>query len=139
MNYRGFDARGKFGPRGRHGFGRHQHGFFNQKIKHVPANIEEIDDRYVIYLYAPELDKENLKVFTKDDVLNVEYTPKEEETATHKFTRKEYGNWPFKRAFSLNDKVLADQISALYKDGILRVDLPKNPETNSPAKDIAVD
>jgi HSP20 family protein len=35
--------------------------------------------------------------------------------------------------------VLVDQISAGYADGILKVSLPKNPETNTPAKNIAVD
>ncbi|WP_255433079.1 Hsp20 family protein [Spirosoma sp. KUDC1026] len=34
--------------------------------------------------------------------------------------------------------MLTDGISASYADGILRVTLPKNPETNAPAQTINV-
>ena len=132
----GWAARGKFG--GRYGrFAPHAQGMFGGAFRKVPANIEETNDSFIIYLFAPALIKEYLKVTTKDDVLTVSYQPAEQE-GSNKFSRQEYSNGAFERAFALNGKVLSDSISASYADGILKVTLPKNPETNIPAKDIAV-
>lgn len=140
MNYGGCGPReDKFGgPFGRH-FRHHAQHIFDQDFRRVPANIEETESSFIISLFAPALVKEYLKVATKDDVLTVAYTPKEDAEPTGKFSRKEYSNGAFERSFGLNGKVLADQITAGYKDGILTVTLPKNPETNTPEQDISVD
>jgi HSP20 family protein len=120
-------------------FGRHKHDMFDQGFRKVPANIEETESNFVIEIFAPALFKENLKVVTKDDVLTISYQPKEEADAGKKYSRREYSNGTFERAFNLNGKVLVENISARYADGILKVTLPKNPETNTPEKDILVD
>ena len=134
---RGWAARGgRFGHH--HGrFARHAEQFFS-RFRNVAANIEETDEFFIIHLFAPALIKEHLKVITKDDVLTITYTPKEEADTDKKFSRREYSNGAFERAFALNGKVLSENISASYADGILKVTLPKNPETNKPAVDIAV-
>jgi len=130
-------SRGKFGH---HFGGRFKQGYemFNRGFRRVPVNIEETENSFIIHLFAPALVKENLKVVTKDDVLTISYKPAEGEAA-EKFSRREYSNGAFERAFALNGKVLNEQIAAAYADGILRVTLPKNPETNTPEKDILVD
>ena len=127
-------------------FGRHHHGkftrhaeeMFSHGFRRVPANIEETDESFIIHLFAPALVKEDLKVLTKDDVLTISYSPKESGDSAEQFSRREYSNGAFERAFALNGKVLSENISAKYADGILKVTLPKNPETNIPAKDISV-
>lgn len=129
----------KFGGRFGHGHGKHFEGRFGEAFRRVPVNIEESDDNFTIHLYAPALVKENLKVVTKDDVLTISYKPAEESSDAKNFSRREYANGAFERAFALNGKVLAENISAAYTDGVLKVILPKNPETNIPAKDILVD
>lgn len=135
MNY------GDCKPRGER-FGRHfkQHQqLFESRFRKVPVNIEETDQSFILHIYAPDLSKEHLKVITKDDVLRVSYTPEERPEDAKRFNRREYSNGAFERAFGLNGKVLIDHITANYADGILKVSLPKNPETNTPAKNIAVD
>lgn len=137
---------GKIHSRWGRRFGRHHHGkfashaenLFGHGFRRVPANIEETDDSFIIHLFAPALVKEDLKVLTKDDVLTISYSPKEQEDSAAQFSRREYSNGAFERAFALNGKVLSENISAKYADGILKVTLPKNPEKNIPAKDIAV-
>lgn len=129
----------KFGGRFGHGHGKHFESRFGEAFRRVPVNIEESDDNFTIHLYAPALVKENLKVVTKDDVLTISYKPAEESNDAKNFSRREYANGAFERAFALNGKVLAENISAAYTDGVLKVILPKNPETNIPAKDILVD
>ncbi|WP_293311309.1 Hsp20/alpha crystallin family protein [Pedobacter sp. UBA5917] len=130
---------GRFGRHFGGPFGHHKFGMFNQGFRKVPVNIEETESSFIIELFAPALLKENLKVVTKDDVLTVSYQPQEEADAAKKYSRREYSNGAFERGFALNGKVLSENISAGYADGILKITLPKNPETNIPEKDILVD
>lgn len=131
-------------------FGGHHHsGRFAQQaqemfsrrfgFRRVPVNIEETESSFIIHLFAPALVKEKLKVVTKDDVLTITYKPNESVENTETFSRREYRNEAFERTFALNGKVLNDEISAAYADGILKVTLVKNPETNTPEKNISVD
>jgi HSP20 family protein len=130
--------RGKFGgPWGRGKFGNfwaRQAGAFGQP----PVNIEESDSEYVISLFAAGLRKENVTLTVKDDMLRIGYTESTSSDASAKYTYQEYSQSGFERSFQLNSKVLTDGISASYADGILRVTLPKNPETNAPAQTINV-
>ncbi|RBQ02649.1 Hsp20/alpha crystallin family protein [Pedobacter miscanthi] len=139
MHGRFGEGEGKFGRHFGGPFGHHKFGMFNQGFRKVPVNIEETENNFIIELFAPALLKESLKVVTKDDVLTVSYQPKEEADAAKKYSRREYSNGAFERAFALNGKVLSENISAGYADGILKITLPKNPETNIPEKDILVD
>jgi len=135
---RGCGARGgRFGHHHHGKFARHAGQFF-ERFRNVAANIEETDEFFIIHLFAPALAKEHLKVITKDDVLTITYAPNEEAETERKFSRREYSNGAFERSFALNGKVLSENISASYADGILKINLPKNPETNKPAVDIAV-
>ncbi|MBD2754439.1 Hsp20/alpha crystallin family protein [Spirosoma validum] len=136
-------GRGKFGGpfnRGKFGgfWGRHM-GEFHQ----VPVNIEETDGEYVISLFAAALVKENVKLAVKDDVLTISYQGTDqsdiaESSATGTYTYQEHSNRSFERSFQLNNKVITESISASYADGVLKVVLPKNPETNKPAQTITV-
>jgi HSP20 family protein len=106
----------------------------------VPVNIEENETEYILSIFASGLVKENIRLDVKDDLLTVSYTGAEESGNGHKdrYTYQEHTAHAFDRAFKLNDKVLTDYISARYTDGILKVTLPKNPETNKPAQHINV-
>jgi len=105
-----------------------------------PVNIDETDDAYTISLFAAGLAKEQVRLTVKDDVLTVGYQPNNqpEQGEPTGSTYQEHRQGAFERQFRLNDKVLTEQISASYTDGILRVTLPKNPDTNKPAQTIAV-
>lgn len=127
-------GRGKFG-----GFWARQAGSFFQP----PVNIQETDTEYTISLFAAGLVKENVKLSVKDDVLTIAYegtdaSATNESGTTGNYTYQEYGNRSFERSFQLNDKVITENISASYADGILKVILPKNPATNKPAQTINV-
>lgn len=104
------------------------------------ANIEENENAFIISLYAAGLDKNNFKVSSTNDVLNISYTaPEGNEAMQGKFVHQEYQPQSFSRSFQLNGKVLTDNISATYTDGVLKVILVKNPETNKPAQEVKVD
>lgn len=142
------------GGRGRH-WGRHfgQHGhrggppwarFFGGAWQPVPVNIETTDISFVLTLFAAGLVKENIVLTVQNDVLTIAYqgadaTPEAAGAAPDpRYTRREFRNASFERAFQLNGKVLTEGIAAQYAEGILTVTLPKNPATNQPAQTIGV-
>ncbi|QJD80923.1 Hsp20/alpha crystallin family protein [Spirosoma rhododendri] len=134
-------GRGRFGGQwGRGKFGKFwggRMGMFGQP----PINIEETDAAFTISLYAAGLDKSKVTMAVKNDVLTIAYPGAEsdnQEPTDTGYTYQEFSPRGFERQFQLNGKVLIDQISATYTDGVLKATLPKNPETNKPAQTITV-
>ncbi|MBO2007799.1 Hsp20/alpha crystallin family protein [Hymenobacter negativus] len=140
------------GGRGRH-WGRHfgQRGhrggppwakFFGGAWQPVPVNIETTETSFVLSLFAAGLVKENISLTVQHDVLTIAYqgtdTASDDAAPDPRYTRREFRNASFERAFQLNGKVLTDGITAAYAEGILTVTLPKNPATNQPAQTIGV-
>ena len=135
-------GRGRFNGswgRGKSGnfWGRHAGGF-----SQPPVNIETKDDAFVISLFAAGLVKEQVSLTINDDVLVISYPGTEasgKPSGEGNYTYQEHNQSSFERSFRLNDKVLTEQITASYADGILKVTLPKNPETNKPGHSINVE
>lgn len=134
-------GRGRFGGSwGRGSFGKFWGGRM-AAFGQPPINIEDTDAAFTISLYAAGLNKANVTLAVKDDVLTIAYPSSEQANAEQNnsgYTYQEFSPRGFERQFQLNGKVLIDQISATYTDGILTVTLPKNPETNKPAQSITV-
>lgn len=140
-------GRGRFGgPRGRGKFGNFWGGSAFGRYagggNQPPVNIEETDTDYVISLFAAGLNKEQVTLTVKDDVLTISHPGTDQaantESARTAYTYQEYSQGSFERSFRLNDKVIAESITASYADGILKVVLPRNPATNKPAQSISV-
>jgi HSP20 family protein len=112
---------------------------FAAHFRNTPVNIVEREDHFELKLYAPGLVKEAIKVYAKDDVLYISYESPQQQANEPQYTRREYHTDSFQRSFLLNGKVETDKIVASYADGILRVTLPKNPQTNKPGTEVKVD
>lgn len=128
-------------------YGRHRHGHwkrhFHQHFNRPPANISEKEDHFEILLFVPGLDKEKLELRVKNDELFIIYKAPQsafdhDEIVTE-YVEEEFTQPSFRRSFRLNNKAVVEEISASYNDGVLKVILPKNPETNRPVHSIAVD
>ncbi|SDC12786.1 Hsp20/alpha crystallin family protein [Niabella drilacis] len=102
-----------------------------------PANIEETASAFVISLYAAGLQKEHFKISVKEEMLTIGYTVPEQ-GAPGPFIYQEYQPDSFERSFQLSNKVLTNDISASYTDGVLKITLQKNPETNKPGQEITI-
>lgn len=94
----------------------------------VPAtNIKEKEGEFLLEIAAPGLDKKDFHVDVDNNVLEVK-VEKESETETKEeedYTRKEYNYNAFYRSFTLPENVNKNEIGAQYKNGILKVQLPK--------------
>ena len=101
------------------------------------CNFHEDGNNYVIDAEMPGMKKGDIKVTLKDNILTLSGEKKEENEKKDKHMHvKERLYGSFSRSFVLPDGVKEGKIDASYKDGILKVVLPKSEKKN--AKEISV-
>lgn len=101
-------------------------GGFGDTLQTVPVNIHETKDAFHLEISAPGLNKEDFAVNVDKDLLTISYEKKDEKKSEdYKTLRREFSYRSFKRTFTLQDNVNADNIQAKYENGILKVYLPK--------------
>jgi HSP20 family protein len=92
------------------------------------VDITEDDKEYLIKADLPEMKKDEIKVNVANGVLSVSGERKtEKEEKNKKFHRIERSFGRFERSFSLPEDSDAAKIAAEFKDGVLKVHLPKSP------------
>lgn len=110
------------------------------RFKTPAANILEREKDYLVTLAVPGMSKKDFTIDLDEDVLTIsaEQNEKNEENAP-KFTLKEYNFKSFKRTFTLpKDMVEKENITASYKDGELRIEIPKKEVVISKPKLIEI-
>lgn len=96
------------------------------------VDIYEDADNIVVKAEIPGMDKEGITVDVKDRVLTLKGERSEDkEVKEDSYYRKERTYGRFERAFTLPADVKTDDIKAEYKDGVLKVIVPK-PEVQKP-------
>ncbi len=104
-----------------------------------PVNITEKNDYYHLEVSAPGFEKGDFAVKLEGSVLTVTGNKKEEpKNETDKVIRKEFTAKTFKRTFTIDEKINAENISAKYENGILHVGLPKKEEVKPLTKEINI-
>lgn len=104
----------------------------------APAvDVTETKDDVIVKAEVPGMTKDDIKVTLQDNILTIQGEKKEErEEKEASFHRVERSYGSFVRSFSLPTTVKSDKIHAAYKDGVLRITLPKVEEVKP--KEIAV-
>lgn len=91
------------------------------------VDIAEDDKEYLIKVELPEVNKDDVKVTVEGDTLTISGERKaEKEEKGRKFHRVERFYGRFERSFTIPDDADADNVKAEFKDGVLRVHLPKS-------------
>ena len=103
---------------------------FNRNSGSLPAvNIREDEKAFYLELAVPGMNKKDLRIEVKDDVLTISSEHKEEkQDESEGYRRKEFSFSSFCRSFYLPEDVNGEKIGATYKDGILNVEIPKLEE-----------
>lgn len=107
----------------------------------VPVNIREDDQNYTLEVVAPGLKKEDFKIDLDNKMLTVNFeheTENKQEDEKKGWLRREYAMQSFSRSFTLDDSVDIEKIDASYKDGMLRLTLPKKEQAKKLSKSISV-
>lgn len=92
-------------------------------------DVEETDEAYTIHVELPGVSPEDVEVSLEDDALTVrgERAFYEDKQADG-FRRIERHFGRFHRAVRLADRVAGDRVSAVHKDGVLTIEVPKAEE-----------
>ena len=103
-----------------------------------PVDIYETGDGVVLKVELPGVNKDDVSVEVKDNVLTLKgerlLNP---EIKDENYYRKERSFGKFNRSFSLQETIKPDLIKASFKNGVLTIEIPR-PEEEKP-KQITVD
>ncbi|TSA28983.1 MAG: Hsp20/alpha crystallin family protein [Bacteroidetes bacterium] len=109
--------------------------FFGKRACDPSANIIEKQEGFELEIAAPGLSKDDFKINLENSVLTISSEMEDEKREEGKnYTRKEFYYGSFSRSFTLPKSVDIEKIKADYKEGILRIDLPKRAEAKLEAK-----
>ena len=109
---------------------------YNRTSTSLPAvNIREDGKAFYLELAVPGMNKNDLKIEVKDEVLTISAEQKEEKNEDYEgYKRKEFSFSSFCRSFYLPEDVNGEKIGAVYRDGILTVEIPKLEEEKKKEK-----
>ena len=97
----------------------------------MKTDIHEKDNNYVIEMELPGYAKEEIKADLKDGYLTItahKNETKEEKDARGKCIHKERYTGTCNRSFYVGEDITQEDIKAAFKDGVLRLQLPKEVE-----------
>lgn len=96
------------------------------------VDVYDDDKKIVIKAEIPGVDKKDIHVDVKDGVLTLSgERTHENEVKEENFHRKERVFGKFQRSFTLPEGLDPDSIAADYKDGVLKIEIPKPEEKKS--------
>jgi HSP20 family protein len=111
-------------------FGRDWETHASTTVWNPSVDIFETDNEVVIKAEVPGMNPKDIDVRLENNVLMLKgerkFEKEQKEENYHRIER-EYGS--FSRTFSLPMAVDGDKVTAEYKDGVLKIVLPKKEET----------
>jgi HSP20 family protein len=103
------------------------------------VDITEDDKEWLVKADLPEVKKEDVKVTVENGVLTItgeRKLEKEEKNKKYHRIERSYGN--FLRSFTLPDAADGSKVNAEFKDGVLKVHLPKGEKAKPKAVEVKV-
>jgi HSP20 family protein len=101
-------------------------------------DVSETDDHVIVRAEVPGMDKKDINITMSDGLLTIQgekKQEKEEKKENYRFVERHYGS--FSRSLRIPNGVDADKIDASYKDGVLKVAVPKSEPEKSRKIEIA--
>ena len=107
---------------------------------YTPAvDIKEEEDKLVVTTDLPGINKEDVEINLKEDMLEIRAkTGKEKETEEEGYIRRERAYTQFYRAVRLPSSVKEEGSTAKMENGVLTITLPKM-QLEEPSKRIAIE
>ena len=103
--------------------------FFTRKPSLMKTDIREKKDRYVIDIDLPGFEKENINLSLNNGYLEVSAkVEKEDKNDEERVVRQERFYGECSRSFFVGDQVEEKDINAEFKNGILKIEVPKKEE-----------
>ncbi len=106
-------------------------GFFPRKERNLmKTDIRELKDKYIVDVDLPGFEKENINLSIENGYLNIhaKVDKKEINKEEEKYVHRERFVGECSRSFYVGDEVKENDIHAEFKNGILKVEIPKKEE-----------
>jgi HSP20 family molecular chaperone IbpA len=100
------------------------------------TDIYEAGDDIILVLDMPGINENAIEITLEKNILNVKGFSQIDDPDEYSLTLAEYEPGDYERSFRVTDAVDKNKIEALYKDGVLRLTLPKAEQAK--ARKIAV-
>ena len=105
---------------------RKENGGSDLRMWSPSVDISEDESEYLIKMDIPGMDKKDIKVNYQDGRLTVSGERKTETKEEEKdYIRQERYRGSFYRSFTLTDTIKDEEIQATFKDGVLKLVVPK--------------
>ncbi len=108
----------------------------------APAvDVSEDDREYLLTADLPDVEKDQVKVTVDNGALQItgeRHHEKEEKDKKKKFHRIERSFGRYQRTFRVPDDVASDLIKAKFKNGVLKVHLPKSAGKKPSAQEVTI-
>lgn len=107
--------------------------FTKRETNLMKTDIRETKNSYIIEVDLPGYNKENINLSLKDGYLNISAKVEKEEKDNEdsKYVRRERFYGECSRSFYVGDSLKESDINAEFKDGILKINVPKVEEKSS--------
>lgn len=105
--------------------------FFSKRQSNLMrTDIKERGNNYIIEMDLPGFDKENISLSLKDGylIISAETVKEENDSDDEKYLRQERYYGECSRSFYVGDVITEEDIDAEFKNGTLRITLPKPEE-----------
>jgi len=121
-------------------FSRLPQRFISEESFAPAIDLYEDENEYVVEAELPGLKQDEIKVSVEDDILTISGEKKrEKEVKEGNLYRSERFYGKFERQIVLPQNTEKDNIKASYKNGVLKVVIPKKEEAKSKRVDIKVE
>lgn len=108
---------------------------FSEETRFVPAfDVSETESELIVKAEIPGMDQKDIDISLSRGMLTIKgekKQEKEDKTEHYHTVERHYGS--FSRTMRLPSEVEADKVDATYKDGVLKITLPKT-ETSKARK-----
>lgn len=115
--------------------------FFKENKHLMRTDIKECKDSYLVDIDMPGFTKENINLSLKNGYLEISAETSKEENSPEeaKVIRQERFYGKCSRSFYIGDEIKEDDIHAEFKNGILKIEIPKKEiESGKEAKKITI-
>ena len=96
----------------------------------MKTDIKEKKDKYIIEMDLPGYDKDNINLELNNGYLEISAKVEKEDNSDdeEKFVRRERFFGECSRSFYVGEDITNEDISAEFKNGILKIEVPKKEE-----------
>ena len=115
---------------------------FSSSVRTMKTDIQELENEYQLDIELPGYDKKDINVELKNGNLTVyvdKKEEKEEKSEDGKYIRKERYIGRSSRSFRVGNHLDQEDIHASYKNGLLRIAIPKKNRKKDEKKNIPIE